>query len=81
MPDTLSEAYGREVPEEVVLTEDFDTPENCLHGPGVKVKVAEPPGDVELDECSLFVMLAFEGEGFRAERIYEHEFKLDSNLS
>lgn len=70
----LSESYGREVPEKVTLTEAFDQPESCLQTPGTKVNVVPPPENVELDDCSLFVSLAFEGEGFRPERIYEHEY-------
>lgn len=73
---SLQQAYGREVPARVRLTEDFDASEDCLSGPGSWVDVVAPPSDVELDDVSLFVRLETEA-GCRQERLYEHEFTVE----
>lgn len=72
----LNDAYGRSVPEHVRLLSDFDAPSGCQSKPGDIVVVAFPPDGVEVDECSLFVMLDTGDENPSKERVYEYEFEV-----
>lgn len=72
----LAKVYGREVPATVVLTEGFDGPSTLKTGPGDAVVVSPPPVGVEIDDCSLFVVVESLDGGVGVERVYEHEFSL-----
>lgn len=71
----LAEAYGRPVPANVILTENFDGPDGMQSKPGDSVVVVFPPDGTEVDECSLFVTVC-QADGLPGvERVYEHEFQ------
>ena len=73
---SLREAYGRDVPDRVQLSDDYDAELGSPIKPGVILSVVVPPPNVEVDDVSLWVDAAG-----KPERLYEHEFKVLANAS